>query len=107
MPGLRVTIDAENPISVAMCDRCAFQWNRDKLTWQYDWRGNTLTNLRILVCPLCLDVPQEQLRNPQLTADPVPVRDPRPDTKNDVDDIMTEGLDFLTTESGDDITTEN
>ena len=52
-------------------------------------------------------MPNEQLKNPSLSADPVPVKNPRPDQKNDVDDIMTEALDFLDTESDADITTEN
>lgn len=106
MPGLRVSIDSENPISVAMCDRCKFQWNRTALQFQWDWRGNVLTNLNILVCPLCLDVPQEQLRNPQLSADPIPVRNPRPDIQADSDYISTENLDFLMTEGDDFIKTE-
>lgn len=107
MPGLHVTIDPENPISVAICDGCGFEWLRTKLQWQYQWAGNELINRKLLHCPLCLDVPNEQLRNPNLKADPVPVKNPRPDQKNDVDDIMTEGLDFLDTESDDYITTEN
>lgn len=106
MPGLHVTIDPENPISVAMCDGCKFQWNRNKLQWQYQWAGNELINLRLLVCPLCLDVPQEQLRNPDLSADPIPVRDPRPDIQNDTDDIETEAEVDIDTESDVDITTE-
>ena len=107
MPGQHVTIDQENPISVAICDGCGFSWLRTKLQWQYQWYGNTLSKTGFLHCPLCLDVPNEQLKNPSLSADPVPVKNPRPDQKNDVDDIMTEALDFLDTESDADITTEN
>jgi hypothetical protein len=107
MPGLHVTIDPNNPISVAMCDRCKFQWNRTALQWQYDWRGNSLVNLRQLVCPYCLDEPQEQLRNPQLTADPIPVRDPRPDTKNDTYNIQSETPENLLTDTDFAIDTEN
>lgn len=107
MPGLHVTIDPENPISVAMCDGCKFQWTRDKLQWQYQWAGLRLINTKLLKCPLCLDVPQEQLRNPNLTADPVPVRNPRPDIKNDTDNIDTEDLDHILGEDDDPITTES
>lgn len=106
MPGLNVTIDPENPVSVAICDGCRFEWTRDKLQWQYQWGGTHLYNTHFLVCPRCLDVPQEQLRNPDLTADPLPVRDPRPDIKNDTDDIETESEVDIDTESDVDITTE-
>jgi hypothetical protein len=49
------------------------------LTWQWDWRGPRLANLRILVCSTCLDIPQPSGRKPiKIGPDPVPVRDPRP-----------------------------
>lgn len=34
-------------------------------------------NLRILVCPPCIDRPQQQLRAIVIPADPVPIRNPR------------------------------
>lgn len=107
MPGLHVTIDPENPISVAICDGCGFEWNRNKLQWQYQWGGEKLYNTGFLKCPYCLDVPQEQLKNPDLTADPVPIKDPRPDIKNDTDLIDTESLEDILGENDDQITTEN
>jgi hypothetical protein len=50
------------------------------LSWQYDFRGNSLKNLRLLVCERCLDEAQEQLRPVILPPDPVPVLDARPGT---------------------------
>ena len=47
------------------------------LKWQFDWRGASLMNLRILVCNDCYDTPQEQLRAIIVPADPVPVMNPR------------------------------
>jgi hypothetical protein len=47
------------------------------LRYQYDWRGTSLQNLWIRVCPKCMDTPQAQLRAIQLPADPVPVFQPR------------------------------
>lgn len=43
------------------------------LTWQHDWRGNTIQNIRLLVCRECLDVPQNQLQSIVLSPDPLPV----------------------------------
>lgn len=52
---------------------------RSQLVWQWDWRGPSLANLRILVCTAtCDDIPQEQLRPIILGPDPIPVSDPRP-----------------------------
>jgi hypothetical protein len=56
-----------------VCQRCGIWYNREVLTFQYDWRGSQLQNLFILVCPPCLDIPQEQLRAITLPADPVPI----------------------------------
>jgi hypothetical protein len=47
------------------------------LRWQFDYAGAGLINRRILVCDTCEDVPQSQLRNIILPADPVPIMNPR------------------------------
>jgi hypothetical protein len=47
------------------------------LKWQFDWRGASLMNIRLLVCNDCYDTPQEQLRAIIVPADPVPVMNPR------------------------------
>lgn len=59
--------------AAAICDRCGFVFNHVDLSWQYDWRGVAVQNLRILVCRSCLDVPQEQLRAIVVPADPTPI----------------------------------
>lgn len=66
-----------NPDSFAVCDICAQWWNHSKLSWQYQWAGNTTVNLRLLACPTCVDVPNEQLRSLVLPPDPIPTKDPR------------------------------
>jgi hypothetical protein len=49
------------------------------LRWQFDWRGERLQNLRILVCDSgCYDEPQEQLRARILSPDPLPIFNARP-----------------------------
>lgn len=61
-----------------ICDRCCEKWMRTDLQWQYDVRGRTLQNLRILVCPRCLDEPSWQLKPIIVPPDPIPIKDPRP-----------------------------
>jgi len=42
-----------------------------------DWRGASLMNIRILVCDICYDEPQQQLRAIVVPSDPVPIKNPR------------------------------
>lgn len=72
------TIDPNNPRALAVCDRCGFIYNRHMLRQQYQWTGPRLQDVSMVVCPTCLDKPQEQLRTIVLPADPVPIEDPRP-----------------------------
>lgn len=51
-------------------------YNRDRLRFQYEWRGAALQNIYVLVCCECYDVPQEQLRSIVIPQDPVPVQIP-------------------------------
>lgn len=76
-PHGRARVSARNPRAFAICDRCGFLTNHDRLQWQYDWAGASLINKRILVCNTCLDVPQQQLRAIVVPADPVPIQNPR------------------------------
>lgn len=73
----RARISSSNPQAFAVCDRCGIWYNRVDLQWQYQWRGPVLQNIRILVCNLCLDTPQEQLRSIILPQDPTPIVQPR------------------------------
>lgn len=73
----RARISARTPRAAGQCDRCGLIYNHVNLQWQYDWRGASLQNLRLLVCDTCLDVPQQQLRAIVVPADPVPIQNPR------------------------------
>lgn len=67
------------PQAWGICDRCGFRYLRNKLNWQYDWRGNRLQNLYLAVDHRCLDEPQPNGRRPIIIGpDPVPVANPRP-----------------------------
>ena len=73
----RARTSATNPQAFAVCDRCGLWYNHVNLRWQYDWRGTSLQNLRLLVCSTCYDEPQQQLRAIVVPADPVPIMNPR------------------------------
>ena len=71
------TPDPYNGRARGVCDRCGFVWQHSHLSFQYDYRGDTLTNTRFLVCQRCYDVPYEGRRPVRLPADPVPIMNPR------------------------------
>lgn len=75
----RARTSMRNPRAHAICDRCGFRYNHDELRFQFDWAGTSLINKQILVCQRCIDKPQQQLRAIILPADPVPIRNPRPE----------------------------
>lgn len=70
--------DMRRPQPWGCCDRCGFRYMHSALRFQFDWRGNAIQNLRILVDHRCEDEPQPQLRPILIGPDPYPVRDPRP-----------------------------
>lgn len=74
----RAYTDPSAPEPPGICDDCGFKYMRSELKWQYDFRGDTLQNLRYLKCWRCLDIPQDQLRTVIVPPDPVPIKDPRP-----------------------------
>lgn len=73
----RARTSVSSPNAFAVCDRCGIWYNHTNLRWQFDWRGASLMNIRILVCKTCYDTPQEQLRAIVVPADPVPIQNPR------------------------------
>jgi len=73
----RARTSSSNPQAFAVCDRCGMWYNHVSLRWQYDWRGASLQNVRLLVCNPCYDEPQSQLRAIVVPADPVPIVNPR------------------------------
>jgi hypothetical protein len=69
----RARTNAKSPRAHAICDRCGFRYNFIDLKWQHDYRGPVVANLRILVCPPCLDEINAQLRAIVLPIDPEPI----------------------------------
>ncbi len=80
----RARTSVRTPRAFAVCDRCGRWWNHHNLKFQFEWRGPTLMNIRLLVCAPCYDRPQENLRAIVVPADPVPIKNPR--TEPFVDD---------------------
>lgn len=79
LPHGRAKVDANSPRAFGICDRCGFLYNHSDLHWQYDFRGRSLANLRILVCETCEDTPQNQLKPRVIPPDPVPIPNARPE----------------------------
>lgn len=75
---LRAPVNSTRPEPTGVCDRCYFYYPLVRLMWQYDYRGRALQNLRIRVCPRCLDKPNPQLQPVVILGPEGTVKDPRP-----------------------------
>lgn len=73
-------VDRDNPQAAARCDAGGEIVRRSDLRPQLRWVGNRLVPNGFLVCARHYDLPNPQDRPIFLAADPVPVRDPRPNT---------------------------
>lgn len=73
----RYNPDPYHPRGRGQCDRCNQIWLLSDLQYQYDYRGDTLTNTRFRVCPPCMDKPYQGNRPIKLPPDPLPLLDPR------------------------------
>lgn len=108
-PTGRAAVSMRAPQAHAICDRCSFEYLHAQLSWQFQWNGVKLQNLRVLVCKTCLDKPQPQLKTIIIPPDPVPILNPRPEqyAVEVPSFIATQPTEFLgndlTTESGDNL----
>ncbi len=96
-----VSVPTGSLVGFAVCDRCSIWYNITDLTWQFQYAGPNLQNLRLLVCKECLDVPQIQLKTIIIPPDPVPVLNPRPESY----DVTVNN--FLETQAGQSLATED
>jgi|ERR1700748_193434 len=112
-PTGRAKVSVSSPTAHAICDRCGCRVQHSSLSWQFQWSGTKLQNLRILVCPECLDTPQPALKTIIIPPDPIPIYNPRPEQYAIVEPsfIATETPPFMgsdvTTEAGDDLIWES
>jgi len=72
------TPNPENPEARGICDRSGFVFKHSDLVRQMEWRGDALEWTGLMVGRPFLNKPNEQLRNPPLFPDPVPVEMPKP-----------------------------
>lgn len=88
----RAEVNPSSPRGVGSCDRCGFLYQLNRLQYQHQWAGTDLINLRIRVCPTCMDAPSEFLRTIIIPPDPLPLIDPRPEpyALDEVDYRITE-----------------
>lgn len=77
-PHGHVRVNSRDSAAAAICDRCGFAYNHRDLRWQWQYAGERLQNLRILVCCQCEDRPSDQLRSRVLSPDPLPIYNARP-----------------------------
>jgi hypothetical protein len=105
----RAHVNPAAPVSFAVCDRCGIWYNINELRWQYQWAGPNLQNLRLLVCHICYDTPQPQLKPRIIPPDPMPTLNARPEPFliDDFDFRVTEDGDIRITEDGDPRVVEN
>ena len=86
----RAQTNPKSPRAHAICDRCGFRYNFINLDWQFEWRGASLMNTRILVCDRCMDTPQQQNRAIVLPRDPDPIINARVEQfRSDETDYMS------------------
>lgn len=112
-PTGRGRVSMRSPEALAVCDRCNFTYNHSDLSWQYQYAGVKLQNLRLLVCRQCRDIPQIALKPITIPPDPLPVLNPRPEqyAVTVPSFVATETPSFegqdLTTEGGDSVIWED
>lgn len=78
-PHSRAFVSPKSPQAWARCDRCSFNYNHNRLSWQMQYGGQGVYNTRYLVCQTCLDDPQPQLQARILPPDPVSIMNARPE----------------------------
>lgn len=70
-------VDTDNPQAKGICDRSGFAFNHSDLIKQMEWRGESLEWTGLTVGRPFLDEPNEQLRNPEIGPDSIPVEYPK------------------------------
>ncbi len=95
--------DPSYPQGWATCQRCGFVTNLVKMSWDVQYSGPALINKRFLVCELCVDIPQDQLRSIVLPPDPPGLMNARPEpyTIDETDWRTTQDDDIRETQDGD------
>jgi hypothetical protein len=88
---LRCPTNPFQPQYVGYCERCNQKVYYDNLRFQYEFRGQSLVNTRILVCSRCEDHPQENVRPIIIGPDSQPPT-PRPTATHIAEQMLGTGL---------------
>lgn len=75
---LKSPVDMMRPRPVGISDRSGAMYFLSDMVWQYQWCGNSLRNLHILVGPDEVDQPSEFLRPAIIGPEPAPLPNARP-----------------------------
>jgi hypothetical protein len=82
--------DRKSPHGLAICDGCGFMVQHTELREKKDYRGGTTpVGLSLRVCASCDDIPQPYYRRLLLKPDPIPLKNPRPDTQDAATNAQT------------------
>lgn len=82
--GRYYSVNEKNPEAKGICDRSGFVFNHSDLVKQMEWRGDSLEWTGMTVGRPFLDEPNEQLRNPEVGPDSIPVENPKLPTYTEV-----------------------
>lgn len=86
--------EKKSPHGLAICDGCGFMVQHTELREKKDYRGGaTPVGLSLRVCASCDDAPQPYYRRLLLRPDPVPLKNPRPDTQDAATNAQTAAAD--------------
>lgn len=98
--------DASNPQAIAICDGCGFLVQHNTLSEQREYRGGTVpVGTGVYKCPSCIDQPQPYFSRQLLRPDPVPVRNPRPDS-NPTNRVLAQDSGVVLAQDGGDVLTQ-
>jgi len=75
----RALVDPYHPQAWGTSDRNGHVGTHAKMKFQYEWRGRTIVNTRVLVHEDELDIPQRQLGVNIIPPDPTPIINARPE----------------------------
>jgi hypothetical protein len=99
----RATVSPYSSHAWGRCDRCYNLVDHSELRIQYRYAGSSLSSTGKMVCNTCMDIPNPQERPLYITADPVPILNPRPSHGDSAIDFLVTSADVqIEDDAGDD-----
>lgn len=100
-PTGRARVSMRSPKAFGICDSCGFTFQLAELAPQPFYAGPRIQLKNFLKCKTCLDIPNPAVKSITIPPDPLPVLNPRPEQ------YAVTVPNFISTESGVNITTED